>query len=91
MPSQKNVEYLDKTKERLKTGKAFYFTDFTGLSVQSLEKLRREIKKSKGNYLVLKNTLGYLTMKDLGYDDTTITKLFKGPTGIAVAFDDPII
>jgi large subunit ribosomal protein L10 len=91
MPSQKNVEYLDKTKERLKTGKAFYFTDFTGLSVQSLEKLRREIKKSKGNYLVLKNTLGYLTMKDLGYDDTTITNLFKGPTGIAIAFDDPII
>ncbi|MCK4673443.1 50S ribosomal protein L10 [candidate division WOR-3 bacterium] len=91
MPSQKNIEYLDKTKERLKTGKAFYFTDFTGLSVQSLEKLRREIKKSKGNYLVLKNTLGYLTMKDLGYDDTTITKLFKGPTGIAIAFDDPII
>lgn len=91
MPSQKNIKYLEKTKERLKTGKAFYFTDFTGLSVQSLEKLRKELKKNKGSYVVLKNTLGHLAMKDLGFDETKISNLFIGPTGIAIAFDDPIV
>jgi len=55
MPSKQNVEYVEKTKERLKTGKAFYFTDFTGLSVQSLEKLRKELKRNSATYLVLKN------------------------------------
>jgi large subunit ribosomal protein L10 len=90
MPSQKNIEYLERTKARLKTGKAFYFTDFTGLSVQSMEKLRKELKKNDGNYLVLKNTVGFLAMKDLGFDEATISKLFTGPTGIAIAFEDPI-
>lgn len=91
MPPQKNVEALEKTKERLKTGNAFYFTDFTGLSVKALEKLRIELKKNQGNYLVLKNTLGFLAMKDLGFDEKTIKELFTGPTGIAIAFDDPIV
>ena len=46
MPSQKNIEYIKTTKERLKTGKAFYFTDFTGLSVQNLEKLLKNLKQT---------------------------------------------
>jgi len=91
MPSQKNIEYLERTKERLKTGKAFYFTDFTGQSVKNLEKLRRELKRNKGSYIVLKNTLGFLVLKDLGFDEAITKKLFEGPTGIAVAFDDPLI
>jgi len=91
MPSQKNTEYLIKTIEDLKTGKAFYFTDFTGLSVKNLEKLRRDLNKNHGNYLVLKNTIGFLAMKNMGFDETTIKQLFTGPTGIAIAFEDPIV
>jgi len=90
MPSQANIEYLKKTKERLKTCKALYFTDFTGLSVKSLEILRRELKKNKGNYVILKNRLGLLAIKDLGFDEAILKKLFIGPTGIAIALDDPI-
>ena len=90
MPSQKNINYLEKTKEKLKDGTALYFTDFTGLSVKSLEKLRTELKKNKGNYVVLKNTLGFLALKDLGYDENETKQLFIGPTGIVIAFEDPI-
>jgi large subunit ribosomal protein L10 len=90
MPSQKNIEYIEKTKERLKQGKAFYFTDFTGLSVQSMEKLRKELKKNSATYLVLKNTLGSLALNNLGFEESTIRRLFVGPTGIAIAFDEPI-
>lgn len=91
MPSQKNEKYLAETAEHLKTGKALYFTDFTGLTVKNMEKLRRELKKNNGNYLVLKNTIGFLAMKQLGFDETAIKNLFTGPTGIAIAFDDPIV
>lgn len=90
MPSRQNTECLEKTKEKLAPGKAFYFTDFTGLSVASIEKLRKELRKNHGLYLVLKNTIGYLAMKDMGHDEKTIQELFTGPTGIAIAFDDPI-
>ena len=91
MPSQKNIDYIDKLKERLKPGKAFYFTDFTGLAVKNLEVLRRELRKNNATYVVLKNTLGYLAMKDMGFEDDSIRGLFVGPTGLAIAFDDPVV
>jgi large subunit ribosomal protein L10 len=91
MPSQKNQDYVNKLIERLKPGKAFYFTDFTGLAVKNLEVLRRELRKNNATYVVLKNTLGYLAMKDMGFEDKSIRGLFVGPTGLAIAFDDPVV
>lgn len=91
MPAQKKFEYVEKIKEHLKSGKAFYFTDFTGIPVKNLEVLRRELRKNKAGYVVLRNTLGFLAMKDMGFDEGTISDLFVGPTGIAIAFDDPVV
>ncbi|MCX7995786.1 MAG: 50S ribosomal protein L10 [candidate division WOR-3 bacterium] len=91
MPSQKNIEALRKSTEILKDGKAFYFTDFTGLSVQQIEKLRRELKKNRCNYLVIKNTLGIMALRNLGYEIEPVKKMFFGPMGIAIAYDDPLI
>ena len=91
MPSQKKFEYVEKVKERLKPGKAFYFTDFTGLTVKKMQVLRAELKKNKGTYLVLKNTLGFLAMKEMGFDEPSIRQLFIGPTGVAIAFEDPVV
>ena len=91
MPSQKKFEYVEKVKERLKPGKAFYFTDFTGLTVKKMQVLRSELRKHKATYLVLKNTLGFLAMKEMGFDEPSIRQLFIGPTGVAIAFEDPVI
>ncbi|UCF70870.1 MAG: 50S ribosomal protein L10 [candidate division WOR-3 bacterium] len=91
MPAPKKLDYVAKLKERLKPGKAFYFTDFTGLAVKNLEVLRRELRKNNASYVVLRNTLGYITMKDLGFEEKSIRELFVGPTGIAIAFDDPVV
>lgn len=91
MPSMKNTELLKKTKDLLKDSRAIYFTDFTGNTVQKLEALRREIKKHEGNYLVAKNTLSMIALKELGIDEKLIKGLLSGPTGIAIAYGDPVI
>jgi len=91
MPSQKNVETLEKSTEILKNGKAFYFTEFTGLNVQQMEKLRRELKKNQCNYLVIKNTIGLLAFKNLGYAIELIKDKLFGPVGVAIAYDDPLV
>jgi|UniRef100_A0A7V3VU72 large subunit ribosomal protein L10 len=91
MPSQRNIEILKKSTEILKDGKAFYFTDFTGLNVEQIERLRRELKKNQCNYLVVKNNLGLLALKNLGYEIEPFKKIFFGPTGIAIAYDDPLV
>jgi len=90
MPSQKNIEQVQKIKEHLKGAKACYFTNFTGLSVKDLEKLRRELKLKGGGYLVLKNTLVLRVIKDLGFETKDMLEFFKEPTGVAIAVDDPI-
>ena len=76
MPSQKKFDYVEKVKECLKTGKAFYFTDFTGLTVKNLQVLRHELRKNKATYVVLKNTLGFLALKEMGFDEPSIRQLF---------------
>lgn len=91
MPSQKNVEILKRSTELFKNGKAFYFTEFTGLNVQQLEKLRRDLKRNQCNYLVIKNTIGLLAFKNLGYAVDSIKAKFFGPIGIAIAYDDPLV
>lgn len=91
MPSDKNVQGLEKSKQVLKEGKGFYFTDFTGITVQSLEHLRRELKKNHGEYIVIKNTLGSIAFRELGLDEVNAKRIFVGATGIAVAYDDPIV
>ncbi|MDH4211168.1 MAG: 50S ribosomal protein L10 [candidate division WOR-3 bacterium] len=91
MPAPKKIEYVEKLRERLKPGKAFYFTDFTGIAVKNLEVLRRELRKNNAGYVVLRNTLGFLAMKEMGFDENRISELFVGPTGIAIAFDDPVV
>ena len=40
---------------------------------------------------MLRNTLGFLAMKEMGFDENRISELFVGPTGIAIAFDDPVV
>ncbi len=91
MPSAKNIETLKKNRELLKDGKAFYFTDFTGINVQRLETLRRELKKNQCKYLVVKNTLGFLLFKDMGFNEGVMKEVFTGNTGVAIAYDDPIV
>lgn len=91
MPSQKNIEILKKSTEILKQGKALYFTDFTGMTVQQIEQLRRELKKNQCNYLVIKNKIGILALKNLGYEIEPAQKIFFGPIGIAIAYDDPLV
>jgi len=91
MPSAKNTEVLQKSKDLLKEGKGFYFTDFTGLTVRTLESLRRELKNNRGDYLVIKNTLGDLTFREMGLEESAAKKVFVGSTGIAIAYDDPVV
>ncbi len=91
MASQKNIETLRRSMELLQNGKAFYFTEFTGLKVQQLERLRRELKKNQCNYLVVKNTIGLIAFKNLGYATESIKEQMFGPLGIAIAYDDPLV
>ena len=75
------------TDFRDKVGKApvMYLTDFSGLDVKSMTRLRRNLKASGAEYLVVKNRLVKLALEGLELPD--ITEALLGPTGVVLGYE----
>jgi large subunit ribosomal protein L10 len=63
-------------------------TDFKGMSVEELTRLRVKLREAGGRYLVVKNTLARLAFTDSAHD--SIKDKFKENCAIALGFDDPV-
>jgi len=65
-----------------------YLTDFTGLDVKSITKLRRSLRASGAEYLVVKNRLARLA-----FSQTELPNIFddmNGPTGMVLGYEDVV-
>jgi large subunit ribosomal protein L10 len=88
------VKLADKKKiiadlqERFSRSKVVIVTDYKGLDVTSINALRRELKESQIEYQVVKNSL--LIRASEQTDVELIKDNFKGPSAIALSYDDPV-
>ena len=64
-------------------------TEYRGLTVGQMTRLRREIRQASGEYQVIKNTLVRRALKDTAYGD--LERLLQGPNGWVFAYDDPVM
>lgn len=64
-------------------------TDFSGLNVQDMTELRRQLRQAGARYLVVKNTLAQRAI-DTGAVPGMDRDLFAGPTGLVLAGSDPL-
>ena len=76
-------------KERIGRAPALYLTDFTGLDVKSMTKLRRSLRKSGAEYLVVKNRLAQRAFQETG-QLPEISEILEGPTGLVFGYEDPV-
>jgi large subunit ribosomal protein L10 len=83
------AETVAAVHERLRTAKMAILTEYRGLSVAQMTRLRREIRQASGEYQVIKNTLVRRALKDTAYGD--LERLLEGPNGWALAYDDPVL
>jgi large subunit ribosomal protein L10 len=74
--------------ERLQDFRAVILTDYRGLSVDEMTRLRRQLREANVQYRVVKNTLMRLASKETGLE--ALSDLFVGPTAMAVSDDDPL-
>lgn len=74
--------------ERFSKSKIVIVTDYKGLDVMTMNELRRKLRDVGVEYKVVKNTLLVRASEDT--DAALITDYFKGPSAIALAFDDPV-
>jgi len=63
-------------------------TDYKGLDVAAMNDLRRKLREANTEYQVVKNSL--LVRASEGNDVTLIKDQFKGPSAIALSYDDPV-
>ncbi|HLX12482.1 MAG TPA: 50S ribosomal protein L10 [Bacteroidota bacterium] len=89
MKRSEKEQIVAEVTEQLKLAKSMFFADFTGITVEQINELRREFRKSNIDYRVVKNTLARKALESVGGYDTVTPKL-SGPTAIAIGYDDPV-
>ncbi len=88
MPNSKNIEQVKELSDSLSRAKAVYFTEYHGLNVEDLTKLRSEFFKADVEYRVAKNTLIKLAAEENKISG--LEELLKGSTALAIAYDEPV-
>jgi large subunit ribosomal protein L10 len=83
------AETVAAVEQRLKTAKMAIVTEYRGLNVGQITRLRREIRQVSGEYQVIKNTLIKRALKGTAYAD--LERLLDGPNGWVFAYDDPVM
>ena len=63
-------------------------TDFKGMTVEELTRLRAKLYECGGEYLVVKNTLARIALTDGMHD--SVKDMFKENCGIALTSQDPV-
>ncbi len=75
-------------KEKVDKAQVAIVTEYKGYSVEEITNLRRALQKEGGDYMVTKNTLAKIAVKDTPYE--VLTETFKGPIAIAFGFEDQV-
>jgi len=71
-------------QERLKENPTFYLTDFSGLNVQAMTRLRRRLKATGAEYIVVKNRLALRALEVLDFEVPGLAEHLNGPTGLVM-------
>jgi large subunit ribosomal protein L10 len=65
-----------------------FLIDFKGITVPQVTELRKQVRETKSSYLVVKNTLALIAIKDSPM--VALKEQFIGPTAIAYNSSDPV-
>jgi large subunit ribosomal protein L10 len=88
MPSKKNIEQYENLSDKFSRAKAVYFTEYHGLKVSEITRLRNMFFKSDVEYLVAKNTLLRKVAEERKIDG--LGDVLKGSTAIAISYNEPV-
>ncbi|MCS6839238.1 MAG: 50S ribosomal protein L10 [Roseiflexaceae bacterium] len=86
MPTQRKIEAVADLKQRLKRMQVTVVADYRGLSVADMTDLRKKLRESGAELMVVKNTLTMIAARETGHE--AIESLLTGPTALAFAYDD---
>ena len=84
---EKRDAVVDLTEQMSKATNAFLL-DFKGITVPQVTELRRQVRETQSSYVVVKNTLALIAIKDSPMIE--LREHFSGPTAVAINAGDPV-
>lgn len=89
MPTQIKLDTVADLKTQFSQANSIFITDYSGLSVGQITKLRKSLRESGVKYVVAKNTLMRIAAHEAGYDD--LDQYLAGPVAVAFSAAEPNI
>ena len=89
MPNEKNIKNAEILTEKISKAKSIYFTDYLGLDVIEITRLRKEFFAKDVEFLVVKNTI--LKIASNNNKISLSDNIFTGSTAIAISYDEPVV
>ena len=88
---QRKIEAVNALQEKLQAAKAFFFTDYRGLTHKQLEDLRKSLKKVSAEFIVAKNTLLKLAIHKLpDHAKQELESALNNPTAALLIHGDAV-
>lgn len=88
MKREEKKERIADLQQQMGQAKVAILTRFSGLNVEKMTQLRRELRKAAVEYRVIKNTLFRLAVR--GTDKEGLSPHLEGPVGVAWSNSDPV-
>ena len=88
MKLEKKKRIVEDLNEKFSRSKIVIVTDYKGLDVTTINDLRRKLGEVDVEYKVVKNSLLIRAAEET--DKELITDSFKGPSAVALSYDDPV-
>lgn len=88
MKREEKTALIAQLTERLSTSSLGVVTEYRGLTVAQLNKLRRELQAVGASYRVSKNTLTRRAIRETAF--AKLDELLRGPTGLVTTGKDPV-
>lgn len=89
MATAKKVEMVAQIVDWLRRAQVTVLTEYRGLTVADLTRLRRQLREVGVEYHVVKNTLARRAAQELGLDGG-LAAVLQGPTAIAIGLRDQV-
>ena len=84
-------ELVKRLKERMENSTSVLLSDYAGLTVEQMNKLRRTLRENQVGYQIAKNTLMKLAADSIGGEFSNLADYWKGPTAVAFSTGEPTV
>ena len=88
MPTERKINSVQQMRGWLEECTVAISTDFSGMPVNAMNDLRRQLREKGVRFRVIKNTLAHLAADEAGRPG--FKEIVDGPTGVAFGYGDPV-